>query len=46
MSKVTFDYSKAAPFIKDHEVESMKKLGNICGIEIGAAVAGTEKTEE
>ncbi len=26
MSKVTFDYSKAAPFIKDNEVESMKKL--------------------
>ena len=26
MSKVTFDYSKAASFIKDHEVESMKKL--------------------
>ena len=26
MSKVTFDYSKAAPFIKDHELESMKKL--------------------
>lgn len=26
MSKVTFDYSKAAPFIKEHEVESMKKL--------------------
>ena len=26
MNKVTFDYSKAAPFIKDHEVESMKKL--------------------
>ena len=26
MSKVSFDYSKAAPFIKDHEVESMKKL--------------------
>ncbi len=26
MSKVTFDYSKAAPFIQDHEVESMKKL--------------------
>ena len=26
MSKVTFDYSKAAPFIKDHKVESMKKL--------------------
>jgi glucose-6-phosphate isomerase len=25
-SKVTFDYSKAAPFVKDHEVESMKKL--------------------
>ena len=25
-NKVTFDYSKAAPFIKDHEVESMKKL--------------------
>lgn len=25
MSKVTFDYSKAAPFIKEHEVESMKK---------------------
>ena len=24
--KVTFDYSKAAPFIRDHEVESMKKL--------------------
>ncbi|MCM1125655.1 MAG: glucose-6-phosphate isomerase [Lachnospiraceae bacterium] len=26
MSKVTFDYSKAASFIKEHEVESMKKL--------------------
>ncbi|MCM1136158.1 MAG: glucose-6-phosphate isomerase [Clostridium sp.] len=26
MSKVTFDYSKAASFVKDHEVESMKKL--------------------
>lgn len=26
MSKVTFDYSKAAPFVKDNEVESMKKL--------------------
>ena len=26
MSKVTFDYSKAAPFVKDHEVDSMKKL--------------------
>lgn len=26
MSKVTFDYSKAASFIADHEVESMKKL--------------------
>ena len=26
MSKVTFDYSKAAPFIQDHEVEMMKKL--------------------
>ena len=26
MSKVTCDYSKAAPFIKDHEVDSMKKL--------------------
>lgn len=26
MSKVTFDYSKTAPFIKEHEVESMKKL--------------------
>ncbi len=26
MKKVTFDYSKAASFIKDHEVESMKKL--------------------
>ncbi len=26
MNKVTFDYSKAACFIKDHEVESMKKL--------------------
>ena len=26
MNKVTFDYSKAAPFIKDNEVESMKKL--------------------
>ena len=26
MNKVTFDYSKAAPFIRDHEVESMKKL--------------------
>ncbi|MDD6656349.1 MAG: glucose-6-phosphate isomerase [Lachnospiraceae bacterium] len=26
MSKITFDYSKAAPFVKDNEVESMKKL--------------------
>lgn len=26
MSKVTFDYSKAAPFISEHEVEYMKKL--------------------
>ncbi len=26
MSKVTFDYSKAAPFIADHEVENMKKI--------------------
>lgn len=26
MSKVTFDYSKAASFISDHEVEFMKKL--------------------
>ena len=26
MSKVTFDYSKAAQFISDHEVENMKKL--------------------
>ena len=26
MSKVTFDYSKAAPFVKDSEVEMMKKL--------------------
>ena len=24
--KVTFDYGKAAPFVSDHEVESMKKL--------------------
>ncbi len=26
MSKITFDYSKAASFVKEHEVESMKKL--------------------
>lgn len=26
MSKVTFDYSKAAPFIGENEVECMKKL--------------------
>ena len=26
MSKVTFDYSKAAPFISKEEVENMKKL--------------------
>lgn len=26
MSKVTFDYSKAAQFVNDHEVEYMKKL--------------------
>ena len=26
MSKVTFDYSKAAQFISDHEVDYMKKL--------------------
>lgn len=26
MSKVTFDYSKAAPFVSDNEVEMMKKL--------------------
>ena len=25
-NKVTFDYSKAAPFVSDHEVENMKKL--------------------
>ena len=25
-AKVTFDYSKAAPFVNDHEVENMKKL--------------------
>ncbi len=25
-SKVTFDYSKAAPFVKDHELDYMKKL--------------------
>ena len=25
-NKVTFDYSKAAPFISEHEVEYMKKL--------------------
>ena len=25
-SKVTFDYSKASPFISGHEVEFMKKL--------------------
>ena len=25
MSKVTFDYSKAAPFIAEHEVENIKK---------------------
>lgn len=25
-TKVTFDYSKAAPFVSDHEVEMMKKL--------------------
>lgn len=26
MNKITFDYSKAASFVKDNEVESMKKL--------------------
>ena len=26
MNKVTFDYSKASSFVKEHEVESMKKL--------------------
>ncbi len=26
MNKVTFDYSKAASFVKEHEVDSMKKL--------------------
>ena len=25
-AKVTFDWSKAAPFVKAHEVENMKKL--------------------
>ena len=25
-NKVTFDYSKAAPFVQDHEVDLMKKL--------------------
>ena len=25
-NKVTFDYSKAAPFVQEHEVELMKKL--------------------
>ena len=28
-NKVTFDYSKTAPFIRDDEVELMKKTG--CG---------------
>ena len=26
MSKVTFDYSKASSFVRENEVESMKKL--------------------
>ena len=26
MNKITFDYSKAASFVRDNEVESMKKL--------------------
>ena len=26
MNKITFDYSKAASFVKENEVESMKKL--------------------
>ena len=26
MNKVAFDYSKASSFVKEHEVESMKKL--------------------
>ena len=25
-SKVTFDYSKAAAFVKEHEIEAMKKI--------------------
>ena len=28
-SKVTFDYSKAKSFIKDHEIESMKEKMSI-----------------
>mgnify|MGYP003371712008 FL=1 len=26
MAKVTFDYSKANPFIKEHEMDSMKEI--------------------
>ncbi|MGN1349937.1 MAG: ribosomal L7Ae/L30e/S12e/Gadd45 family protein [Anaerovoracaceae bacterium] len=45
VTRNVLEAAKAAR-IPIHYVESMKKLGNICGIEIGAAVAGTEKTEE
>ena len=47
MSKVTFDYSKAAPFISAHEVEIMKKaitfilsLVFLCSLAVPAMAAG------
>ena len=36
-NKVTFDYSKAAPFVQEHEVELMKKLAlDATGLDIYA----------
>ena len=37
MNKITFDYSKAASFVKENEVESMKKLA----LDTRNAIAGS-----
>lgn len=42
-SKVTFDYSKAMTFIKEHEIDSMKEIvGNARDILVGGTGAGND----
>ena len=42
-SKVTFDYSKAKSFIKDHEIESMKEIaGNAKNVLVSGTGAGND----